>query len=96
MAVQALGLATLNVISFGVMLVGGVSWGFDVSNLGELRARSQAALRKPGIVNPEDEEQMEQMMSDLLGRLGMDQPQKGQDEGKDKGDGSQGDVKKDG
>ena len=76
MAVQALGLATLNVMSFGVMLIGGISWAFDLSSVDELRARSQAAIRRPGIVNPEDEEQLEQMMSDLLARLGMDKSEK--------------------
>lgn len=74
MAVQALGLATLNVMSFGVLLVGGTSWAFDLSSVDDLRARSQAAIRRNGIVNPEDEAQMEEMMSDLLKRLHMDKP----------------------
>lgn len=76
MAAEALGLATLNVMSFGVMLVGGIAWAFDLSSVEELRMRSQAAVQKSGIVNPEDEEQMEQMMNDLLARLGMDKPEK--------------------
>lgn len=76
LALQAFSLATLNVMSFGIMLVGGVSWGFDLSSLSELRERTRAALRRPGLVNPEDEEQMEQMMSDILARLGMEKPEK--------------------
>ncbi|KAI8722180.1 Altered inheritance of mitochondria protein 11 [Fusarium sp. LHS14.1] len=74
LAVQALGLATLNVISFAVLLVGGISWGFDLSSVQELRERSQAAIRRPGLVNPEDEKEMEKMMEDLMARLGMDKP----------------------
>ncbi|KAJ4248937.1 hypothetical protein NW757_008051 [Fusarium falciforme] len=74
LAVQALGLATLNVMSFAVLLVGGISWGFDLSSIQELRERSQAAIRRPGLVNPEDEKEMEKMMEDLMARLGMDKP----------------------
>ncbi|KAF4466070.1 hypothetical protein FALBO_7083 [Fusarium albosuccineum] len=75
LAVQALGLATLNVMSFAIMLIGGISWGFDLCSIKELRERSQAAIRRPGLVNPEDEKEMEQMMEDLMARLGMDKPQ---------------------
>ncbi|KAK7419521.1 hypothetical protein QQX98_003290 [Neonectria punicea] len=74
LAAQALGLATLNVTSFGIMLVGGISWGFDLSTLGELRARSQAVIRRPGSLNPEDEAAVEEMMKDLMTRLGMEKP----------------------
>ncbi|KAL1866435.1 hypothetical protein VTK73DRAFT_4714 [Phialemonium thermophilum] len=38
-AFEALGLATLNVVSFAVMATGGLSWAFDVSSLDELRMR---------------------------------------------------------
>ncbi|KAJ4264026.1 hypothetical protein NW762_006065 [Fusarium torreyae] len=75
LAVQALGLATLNVMSFGIMLVGGISWAFDLSSITELRERTQAAIRRPGLVNPEDEKAMEEMMEDLMGKLGMEKPQ---------------------
>lgn len=74
MAAEALGLATLNVMNFGVMLVGGVFWAFDISSVEELQARSDARRQRSGIASPEDDEQMEQMMSDLLARLGMDKP----------------------
>lgn len=94
LALQAFSLATLNVMSFGIMLVGGVSWGFDLSSVSELRERTQAALRRPGLVNPEDEEQMEKMMSDILARLGMEKPQKSEDEtgehGSDKSEATKG------
>ncbi|KAJ4018206.1 hypothetical protein NW752_002112 [Fusarium irregulare] len=76
LAVQALGLATLNVMSFGVMLIGGISWAFDLSSIAELRERTQAAVRRPGSVNPEDEKAMEELMDELMGKLGMEKPQK--------------------
>jgi hypothetical protein len=76
LAAQALGLATLNVMSFGVMLVGGISWAFDLSSVAELRERTQAAVRRPGSVDPEDEKAMEELMEDLMGKLGMETPQK--------------------
>lgn len=75
LAAQAFGLATLNVASFGVMLTGGIAWAFDLCSVGDLRERTQAALRRPvreGLLNPEDERQMEDMMDSLLQRLGMD------------------------
>ncbi|KAM0508174.1 hypothetical protein ACHAP8_000384 [Fusarium lateritium] len=79
LAAQALGLATLNVMSFGVMLVGGISWSFDLASVEELRERTQAAVRRPGSANPEDEKAMEELMEDLMGKLGMENPQKPSD-----------------
>lgn len=37
-AVQALGIATMNVTSVGVMVVGGTLWAFDISTMTEMRA----------------------------------------------------------
>ncbi|KAF5568852.1 hypothetical protein FPHYL_2566 [Fusarium phyllophilum] len=76
LAVQALGLATLNVMSFGVMLVGGISWAFDLSSIEELRVRTQAVTRRPGMVSPEDEKAMEELIEGLMGKMGMEKPQK--------------------
>lgn len=72
LATQALGLATLNVMSFGVLLTGGIGWGFDLCSVAELRQRTQAALQRPGSMDPEAEKEMEEMMKSLLERLGMD------------------------
>lgn len=76
---RALGLATLNVMSFGIMLVGGVSWGFDLLSLSELRQRTRIALSRPTGLSPEDEKQaeqeMEKMMDNLMSRLGMKKPE---------------------
>ncbi|KJZ79312.1 hypothetical protein HIM_01463 [Hirsutella minnesotensis 3608] len=81
MATQALGLATLNVVSFGVLLTGGIAWGFDLCSVAELRHRTQAALRRPGNMDPEAEKEMEDMMKSLLEKLGMDAslPEKGEE-----------------
>ncbi|KAM0252425.1 hypothetical protein ACHAP5_001072 [Fusarium lateritium] len=78
LAAQALGLATLNVMSFGVLLVGGISWAYDLSSIEELKQRTQAVTRRPGSMNPEEEKAMEEMMEDLMGKLGMEKPEKPQ------------------
>ncbi|UNI24381.1 hypothetical protein JDV02_010132 [Purpureocillium takamizusanense] len=72
LATQALGLATLNVMSFGIMLTGGISWAFDLCSVEELRERTQAVVRRPGKFDPEAEKEMEDMMKSLLDKLGMD------------------------
>ncbi|SPJ70678.1 uncharacterized protein FTOL_00406 [Fusarium torulosum] len=79
LAAQALGLATLNVMSFGVLLVGGISWAYDLSSIEELQQRTQAVTRRPGSMSPEEEKAMEEMMEDLMGKLGMEKPQKPSD-----------------
>ncbi|KAL6883825.1 hypothetical protein HDV57DRAFT_492905 [Trichoderma longibrachiatum] len=73
LGVHALGLATLNVASFAVLLTGGLSWAFDLSSVQELRERTRAALQRPGgEVSAEDEKEFEQMMDNLMAKLGMD------------------------
>lgn len=73
LGVHALGLATLNVSSFAVLLTGGLSWAFDLSSIDELRTRTKAALQRPGgEVSPDDEKEFEQMIDNLMAKLGMD------------------------
>ncbi len=82
MAAQAFGLATLNVASFGVLMTGGVAWAFDLCSMDELRERTQTALRRPpgeGLLNAEDEQEMEKMMDSLLQKLGMDVSKEGEE-----------------
>jgi hypothetical protein len=74
LAVEAFGLATLNVTSFGIMLTGGIAYAFDLSSLRELKQRSKAAISKPGKVSPEDEKELQEMMDGLLAKLGMEIP----------------------
>ncbi|KAM0246705.1 hypothetical protein ACHAQJ_010120 [Trichoderma viride] len=73
LGVHAFGLATLNVSSFAVLLTGGLSWAFDLSSVEDLRVRTKAALQRPGgEVSPEDEKEFEQMIDNLMAKLGMD------------------------
>lgn len=75
LAAQALGLATLNVASFGVLLAGGTAWAFDLCSVAELQARTQAAIRRPvgeGVLSEEDEREVDNMVVGLMERLGMD------------------------
>ncbi|KAH7176579.1 hypothetical protein EDB81DRAFT_897874 [Dactylonectria macrodidyma] len=74
LAAHALSLATLNVMAFGVMLVAGVGWSFDLSSIEELKTRTRVITRRPGVVNPEDEAEMKKVMEDLMGRIGMEKP----------------------
>ncbi|RCI13914.1 hypothetical protein L249_8227 [Ophiocordyceps polyrhachis-furcata BCC 54312] len=73
LATQALGLATLNVGSFGVLLTGGIAWGFDLCSVAELRFRTQQVLRRSAAnVDPEAEREMEEAMASLLHKFGLD------------------------
>lgn len=88
LAVQAFGLATLNVMSFGVLLTGGITWGWDLCSLTELRERSRAATRGSGKVDPEEEKALKEMMDGLLAKMGMQIPEEGEEGGEKKSDGS--------
>ncbi|PNS19665.1 hypothetical protein CAC42_7509 [Sphaceloma murrayae] len=70
-AVEALSLATLNVTSFGVMMVGGGLWAFDISSLEELRARVRMKMDIDGHgkSEAETEEDIEEWMGVVLARL---------------------------
>ncbi|RDA89027.1 hypothetical protein CP532_0629 [Ophiocordyceps camponoti-leonardi (nom. inval.)] len=73
LATQALGLATLNVCSFGVLLTGGIAWGFDLCSVAELRFRTQQVLRRSAAnVDPEAEREMEEAMASLLQKFGFE------------------------
>jgi len=69
-AFEALSLATLNVTAFGVMLVGGGMWAFDVSNLDDLKGKVRKGMGiENEIINKEDEEDVEEWMASVLARL---------------------------
>lgn len=55
-AVEALGLATLNVISFGVMMTGGMAWALDVSGLEDMRYLARKTLGVNGVGGSADDE----------------------------------------
>lgn len=68
-AVEALGLATLNVFSFGVMMTGGLMYAFDISNVEDLRHKARRKLYGPnGVVDDAAEQQMEDWIADILSR----------------------------
>lgn len=76
LAAHAFSLATLNVMSFGVLLVGGISWAFNLSSVEELRQRTRESIARDSAVptNPDEEKALEEMMDSLLAKLGMDKP----------------------
>jgi hypothetical protein len=43
-AIEALSVATINAVSFGIMLTGGMLWSFDISGIEELRRRTRDRL----------------------------------------------------
>lgn len=68
-AVEALGLATLNVFSFGVMMTGGLMFAFDISNVEELRRKARRSLYGTnGVVDEAAEQQVEEWIADVLSR----------------------------
>ena len=68
-AVEALNLATLNVIAFGIMAAGGVSWAFDISSIDDLRAMARRNIGPPGgRTDEEAEREVEEWMAKVLSR----------------------------
>lgn len=71
-AIEALSLATLNVCSFGVMMVGGGLWAFDISNIDELRTKLRKGMDIEGghgKTEEEAEEDIEEWLGVVLARL---------------------------
>lgn len=70
-AAEALGLATLNVASFGLMLVGGISWAFDLSSVTDLRTYARRQFGLAGGVEEDQQkadEQIEEWIAETLSR----------------------------
>lgn len=66
-AAQALGLATLNVFSFAVMMTGGLSWALDISGMDDLRVLARRKIQlEDGEVDPNGEKEIEEWMSSML------------------------------
>ncbi|KAK8061238.1 hypothetical protein PG994_007604 [Apiospora phragmitis] len=66
-AVEALGLATLNVFGFGIMATGGLSWAFDVSSVAELRGMARKTLGADGSRTDEEaEREVEEWVAKML------------------------------
>lgn len=52
-ACQALNLATMNCVSFGIMMLGGVMWSFDIANLREAQTTLRRRLNYDSIYKSE-------------------------------------------
>ncbi|CAF9909305.1 MAG: hypothetical protein HETSPECPRED_008936 [Heterodermia speciosa] len=68
-AYEALSIATINVISFAVMLTGGTLWAFDISSMDELRQKvSRKRLELDETGSTERDNAAEEEWKELLGR----------------------------
>jgi hypothetical protein len=68
-ALEALNLATLNVVGFGIMLTGGVSWAFDISSVDDLRAYARRHIGPGGGKTDEEaEREVEEWVAKVLGK----------------------------
>ncbi|KAI1460079.1 hypothetical protein F4805DRAFT_14729 [Annulohypoxylon moriforme] len=68
-ALEALNLATLNVMGFGIMATGGLAWAFDVSSVDDLRAMSRRGYgNQGGQTDEEAEREIEEWIAGVLGR----------------------------
>ncbi|KAI1392575.1 uncharacterized protein F4822DRAFT_132977 [Hypoxylon trugodes] len=66
-ALEALNLATLNVMGFGIMVTGGLSWAFDVSNIDDLRRMARGHIGPDGgRTDEEAEREVEEWVAKVL------------------------------
>lgn len=67
-AFEALKLATLGTMSFGIMSVGGLSWAFDITNLEELQTKARRSMYgRQGKVDEEAEKEVAEWLVKMLG-----------------------------
>ncbi|QDS68120.1 hypothetical protein FKW77_010223 [Venturia effusa] len=52
-ALEALSISTINVLSFGMMMVGGTFWAFDIASVQELRERTRKRLGYEEVIEME-------------------------------------------
>lgn len=68
-ALEALNLATLNVLGFGVMCTGGLAWAFDISSIDDLRKKARGHIGPTGgYTDEEAEREVEEWVAKVLGR----------------------------
>jgi len=66
-AFEALGLATLGTVSFGIMGAGGMAWAFDFSNLDELRVKMRRSMYgDQGVVDEDAEREVAEWLTKML------------------------------
>ncbi|EGS22820.1 uncharacterized protein CTHT_0012960 [Thermochaetoides thermophila DSM 1495] len=67
-AVEALNLATLNTVSFAIMMAGGISWAFNISSLEDLREITRRSLGgAAGMTDMEAEKEVAAWVAKTLG-----------------------------
>lgn len=83
-AVEALNLATLNVMSFAIMMTGGAAWAFDVSSVDDLREMARRSIRgAAGQTDEAAEKEFEEWAANILTKFGkMPEESKKQDDTK--------------
>ncbi|KAF4809203.1 hypothetical protein CGCF415_v003909 [Colletotrichum fructicola] len=70
-ALEALNLATLNVVSFGMMMTGGAAWAFDISSVEDLRAMARRSIHgAAGQTDEAAEREFEEWAARVLTKLG--------------------------
>ncbi|RWA07379.1 hypothetical protein EKO27_g7719 [Xylaria grammica] len=66
-ALEALNLATLNVVGFAIMMTGGVSWAFDISSIDDLRGMARKHIGPSGgRTDEEAERELEEWVAKVL------------------------------
>ncbi|KAI1348034.1 hypothetical protein F5Y01DRAFT_227107 [Xylaria sp. FL0043] len=66
-ALEALNLATLNVLGFAIMMTGGVSWAFDISSIDDLRSMARKHIGPSGgRTDEEAEREVEEWVAKVL------------------------------
>ncbi|KAI0162096.1 hypothetical protein GGR57DRAFT_311077 [Xylariaceae sp. FL1272] len=65
-ALEALNLATLNVLGFGIMMTGGAAWAFDISSVDDLRRRARKHI---GGVGGRTDEEAEQEIEEWVAKV---------------------------
>ncbi|KAI0432008.1 hypothetical protein F5Y09DRAFT_172140 [Xylaria sp. FL1042] len=66
-ALEALNLATLNVVGFAIMMTGGISWAFDISSIDDLRRMARKHIGPSGgRTDEEAEREVEEWVAKVL------------------------------
>lgn len=67
-ALEALSLATLNVLSWTMMVAGGALWAFDISSMDDLRRKVRKGMGIEGRTEQDAEEEIEEWLATVLAR----------------------------
>lgn len=69
-ALEALNLATINVLSVGLTMTGGLLWAFDISTLDDMKRKVRAKIGTDGLEGREEDAdaEMESWVAEILAR----------------------------